>query len=120
YVGTTQYFRRSFPSQMQADNDALVAINTSFFDIGSTQTPSGLIIRDGVMIREPADNRNLLAFDTDRKITIPGILGLVGSIFHNGQSRSFVGMNRNGLSNGEINVYQQPWNRSPGNNSPFT
>ncbi len=120
YVGSTQYFRRSFMSQMQADNDALVAINTSFFDIGSTQTPSGLIIQDGVMIREPNSARNLLAFDTDRKLTIPGNLSLVGSIFHNRQSRSFVGMNREALANGQIAVYQQPWNRSPGNNSPFT
>lgn len=119
FVGSTQYFRRSFPSQLQVDNEALVAINTSFFDIGSTQTPSGLIVQDGILIREPQSSRNLLAFDTGRKMTVLN-LGMTGAVVHNGQSHSFVGMNRNAIANGQIVVYQQPWNRSPGNSSPFT
>jgi hypothetical protein len=120
-AGTGQFFRRSLVSQLQADNNALVAINTAFFDISNpgTQTPTGLLMSEGVMLREPLSNRQLLAIPQNG-LPVMTNFTLSANVSYNGTSRSVIGMNRNSISGGQIVAYQQPWDRSPGTSAGFT
>lgn len=121
FVGNTQYYRRSQVSQMHADNDALVTINTSFFDIGSTMAPSGLQIQNGMMLREPTTSRNLFALTQENRAVITSGLGMSAVVAtYNGAEQRLTGMNRNAIANGQIVAYQQPWERSPGTTAAFT
>lgn len=118
-AGTGQFFRRSLVSQMQADNDSLVAINTAFFDIGSTMAPNGLVMSDKNMLREPQVGRPNFLF-TESKDPLIGLFGYVCTLQYNGSRRSFSGMNRGNLPADGVAVYQQPWDRSPGTSAAFT
>ncbi len=112
------FFRRSTVSQLQADYDALVAINTAFFDIGSTQAPTGILMRDRVLLREPAGHRNAFLIP-DGGAPFMTNHTFSGTLFHNGATRAFNGVNHHSLGNNQVAVYQQPWNRSPGTTAAF-
>jgi hypothetical protein len=113
-----QYFRRSIVSQLQRDNNALVAINTAFFDIGATQTPFGLLVADQKLIRTPATNRSVLAFSDDKEVYIGNFTTTVLSSYQ--QTAPLVsGVNNNAITANQLHVYMQPWDRSPGNTAAF-
>lgn len=114
-----QFFRRSLVSQMQADNDALVAINTAFFDIASTMAPTGLLMKDRIMLREPMSGRNTFVFTQDGLPAVTNF-GFIGTLRYGGASRSFSGINRHTFGSSDLAVYQQPWDRSPGTSADFT
>jgi len=117
-----QFHRRSLVSQLQADNSALVAINTAFFDISSpgTQTPTGLNMTDGIILREPLNTRSLLATSADKRAIISTPLTMTATVHAGASSRVLIGFNRNSLANGQIVAFQQPWDRSPGTSAGFT
>lgn len=108
-----QFYRRSVPSQMQQDNEALVTINTAFFDWRDTMTPYGLHVRDGLVLREPAAPRPSFAM-TEGGIPMIHNFGWSGTAVHGGASRTLQGVNRNALGTHGLVLYQQPWDRSPG------
>lgn len=65
-----QFFQRSRPSRFLADYDFLAVLNASFFDIRGTQSPTGLLIREGVVLREPHTSRVSLLFLKDGGLRI--------------------------------------------------
>lgn len=123
FVGSTQFHRRSLVSQLQADNNALVAINTAFFDISNpgTQTPTGLQMRDGIVLREgqfsPA--RNTLLVSEDGTVAIGQPTAFSANIYRGTAIGLLAGVNRNSISGNQIIAYRQPWDRSPGTSAGF-
>lgn len=118
-VGGAQFFRRSTVSQLHADNDAFVTINTAFFDIRDTMAPRGLLLQDKKMLREPQIGGNTLVFDAGGKPYVTSGLRSINRVHYKGQSRSFPGINANTMSASALGVYLQPWERSPGTTAGF-
>ncbi|RRJ94589.1 phosphodiester glycosidase family protein [Opitutaceae bacterium TAV4] len=122
-----QYFLRSIPSQMQRDSGALAVINASFFDIKSTQTPSGLVVRGGWLLREPMlrDHPAVLSLADGRAlIGTPGWNGRVSVRNKNGDTRAtrempLAGVNRTLLQEREVVLFCPPWQRTPAPAAPF-
>ena len=115
-----QIYRRSRVSQLQADSGALVAINTAFFDIRDTMAPTGLILQDGVINREPQSGRNTFAMTHDGRAHLMTGLGWSATVEHQGADRNLAGVNRPEISSGQINLYLPPWNHNPSNQTNFT
>lgn len=74
-----QFFLRSRPSRFLEDFGLIAVLNASFFDIRGTQSPTGLLIRDGVLLREPHSSRVALLFLKDDSLALaqPGWEGEV-------------------------------------------
>lgn len=113
-----QYFRRSTVSQLLEDNDALAAINVSFFDIGATQAPDGLTIQNGRILREPSGRTNFIALPEGRAAI--GNFGWEAEVSVGSEKRPLNGVNRPALAPKEIVLYRAPWTKSPGNSAAFT
>src|SRR5690625_1059991 len=115
-----QRFRRSFVSQLHADNDVVAAINVSFFDIGATQAPSGLTMQDGMIYREPSTSgRICLVFSPDGRAALAEPKWKA-EIEIGGRKRPLGGINKPGFAKDEVVLYQTPWAESPGNSTPFS
>lgn len=114
-----QFFRRSTVTQLLEDNDSLVAINSSFFEIRDTMSPRGLQIQDYRILQTPRWDRPALVYTDDG---IPGIhnFTLSGSVVYGEDSRDILGFNDFALSNPDISIYSDPWDASPGTDAPFT
>lgn len=108
-----QRFRRSTTTEMLEDNTALAAINVAFFDIGGTQAPEGILLQNGVLLREPAPGRAAFALlgDDTAAIIEPGWRG---NLRIDGRRRDLVGVNSPRLNDHEIGLYRLPWVQSPG------
>lgn len=117
-ASTGQFVRRSTVSQLQADNDALAAINVAFFDIGGTQAFQGLVLRDGVILREPHPHRPSLLYHPDGRAAIAD-LDWKGQVRFGEQRRPLAGVNRPELGRNEVVLYLSPWARSPGKEASF-
>ncbi|MFN7137850.1 MAG: phosphodiester glycosidase family protein [Limisphaerales bacterium] len=113
-----QFFRRSTVSQMQKDNNALVAINSAFFDIGATMAPSGLHVRDGMMLRHPVASNPSFAVTRDG-LPFINSFGWTRNVRHGGSSYALQGVNNNTIGDNNIGLYLYPWDRSPGTNAAF-
>lgn len=108
-----QFHLRSTVSQLLEDNAASLAINASFFDIGATQTPFGLIIDEQNLLRTPASNRTVLAFTRDKQVHVGSFTALV-LCRHGGAAPLINSVNGNIITENSLHLYRQPWERSPG------
>lgn len=113
-----QRFRRSAMTEMLSDSEALAAINVGFFDIQATQAPEGLLLRDGILLREPAPGRGVFALQGNGTVTViePGWRAHVRV---DGRRRDVNGINSPGVGENEVAVYLPPWTRSPSTDSAF-
>ncbi|MDR0902404.1 MAG: phosphodiester glycosidase family protein [Opitutaceae bacterium] len=123
-AGSRQYFLCDVPSRMLRDPGALAALNASFFDIKSTQTPFGLVVRDGWLLREPAERYlpALLALADGRAVIgSPGWSGRVRVRDEKGVAREMplAGVNRPSLQEREAVLFCPPWKRAPDAAAPF-
>ncbi len=117
-----QYFWRSTPGQMQRDTGAIAVFNASFFDIRSTQTPFGLVMRDGWLLREPAkrDHPAVLSLADGRAfVGVPGWQGSVCIENNDTQGVPLAGINRALLQEGEVALFCPPWQRTPAPQAGF-
>jgi len=118
-ASTGQFVKRSTTSQLLEDSGALAAINVAFFDIGATQAYQGLVIRDGIISREPEPARPTVIFHPDGRAAIAEFTW-DAHVRVQGNRRPVQGINRPQLPRDEVVVYMQPWSRSPGNEAAFT
>lgn len=114
-----QRFRRSKVSELLKDNPVVAGINVAFFQIASTQTPLGLVLKDGMVYRDPSGRWPSLVFTKDGRALL-GALGWAASIMIGAQKRPLGGVNKPEFSKDEVILYQPPWVESPGNSMPFT
>jgi hypothetical protein len=114
-----QFVRRSTTSQLLEDNQALAAINVAFFDIGSTQAYQGLVLRDGVLLREPDPARPTLIYHPEGRAALADF-EWEGQVRIGSNRRPLHGINRPQLGREEVVLYLQPWSRSPGSEAAFT
>ncbi|MBA4147033.1 MAG: phosphodiester glycosidase family protein [Verrucomicrobia bacterium] len=113
-----QFFRRSRVSHMQQDNNALVAINSAFFDISATMAPSGLHVRDGMMLRQPATGNPSFAV-TEDGLAFINSFGWSRNVRYGTGTAALQGVNNNIIGDNNIALYQYPWDRSPATNAAF-
>jgi hypothetical protein len=113
-----QFVKRSTLTQMTEDSGALAAINVAFFDIGSTQAFQGLVLRDGILLREPQPDRPTFIFHPNGRAAIAEF-SWEGQVRVQAQRRPLQGINRPSLESNEIVAYFPPWARSPGNEADF-
>jgi hypothetical protein len=113
-----QFFRRSRVSHLQQDSDALVAVNSAFFDISATMTPSGLHVQDGMILRQPSTANPSFAV-TDAGLPFIASFGWSRTIRHGTGTASLQAVNANSIGDNNIVLYQYPWDRSPGRDAGF-
>lgn len=118
-AGSGQYVARFTPGQMLRESDALAALNASFFDIKATQTPFGLVMRDGWLLREPTprDYPAVLSL-ADGRVLI-GRPGWSGKIKVENREMPLAGVNRALLQEREVVLFCPPWKRTPDPAAPF-
>lgn len=112
-VAPTQFHLRSTVSQLLEDNSASLAINASFFDIGATQTPFGLLIDEQDLLRTPASNRTVLALTRDKQVHVGSFTAVV-LCRHGGAAPLINSVNGNNIAENSLHLYRHPWERSPG------
>lgn len=114
-----QYVRRTTVSRILSDHGALAAVNVAFFDIGSTQASHGLVVRDGVLLREPRADRPSLLVARDGRVAL-GSAGGSMRVVSGERRRPLAGVNRPVLAGDEVVAYLPPWSRSPGTGADFS
>lgn len=117
-IGTNQFHLRSTVSQLLEDSGAALAINASFFDIGATQTPFGLLVDDQALLRTPANNRTVLAVTVDKEVHI-GNFAAVVLCRYGGAAPVIQSVNGNSIADHSLHLYRHPWERSPGSGNPI-
>lgn len=113
-----QFFQRSRPSRFLADYDLQAVLNASFFDIRGTQSPTGLLIKKGEILREPHASRVALLFlqEGGLRIAKPG---WEGELIY-GESRiPLRGVNHPGAAKEGAMMYRPPWVRTLGVDAVF-
>lgn len=113
-----QFVARSTISQYLRDHGALVAMNVPFFQIASTQTPSGLLMIDGMLLREPSPYYPSFLYSKTKGASIDQPTWDASVKIHQ-QKRPLAGVNRPSLQGDEVVLYAKPWSYSPGNNAEF-
>lgn len=113
-----QFFRRSRVSHLQQDNNALIAINSAFFDISATMAPNGLHVQDAMILRHPSTANHSFAV-TDDGLPFIATFGWSRTIRRGTSTASLQGVNANTLGDNHIALYQYPWDRSPGSGAAF-
>lgn len=113
-----QFFQRSHPQQFLQDHKLLAVLNASFFDIGATQSPWGLVIRDGQVLRTPASNRTamLMAANGGLYLNQPG---WEAELVYQGQSVPLLAVNEPGKVTDGVVMYLPPWVRTLGRDGAF-
>lgn len=114
-----QFFQRSTVSQFLVDDKALAAINVAFFNISATQTPSGIVMKDGVLYREADDARPSVVLSGEGRAVLAEAQTEL-RVDLEGRRRPLAGINANSLTGDSIVAYFPPWMKSPGNNAQFT
>lgn len=109
----TAYFPRSPISTLRAENNALAAVNASFFDIRATQSPSGLVMKERRLLRNPEPHRPSLLFNTGRATLAPK-LEWHGTLRVQGESHPLAGINAPGLKPDQEGLYVAPWMQTLG------
>lgn len=78
-------------SSMAARTNAVAGINADYFDIGNTNTPLGVLVQDGALVRTPS-TRAALTIGRDRSIHI-GAYRFVGTVLDNGTPIALTAIN---------------------------
>lgn len=115
-----EYVASFTPAGMLRESGALAAINASFFDIRTTQTSQGLLMRNGWLLREPSPKRWPAAVLSlaDGRVLI-GTPEWKGKIKIGDLERPLAGINCPLLKEGEVVLYLPPWKRTPDPAAPF-
>lgn len=113
-----QFVRRSTPSQLLNDNDALAAINVSFFDIGATQAFYGLHLHEGVVLSQPDSARTTFFYDPAGRAAISN-LEWTAHVKIRSQKRPLTGVNSPSFGAESVMLFMPPWANSPGNKANF-
>ncbi len=112
-AGTGQFFLRSQVSQLHHDTGALAAINATFFDIKATQSPTGLVMSGGMVIREPSPGRPSFLYHPGGKATL-ATPDWKAQVRVGERRRPLAAVNRPVLSGDEVVLYVAPWQRTQG------
>ncbi|HWL52266.1 MAG TPA: phosphodiester glycosidase family protein [Chthoniobacteraceae bacterium] len=112
-VANGQFFLRSRVSQLRHDNGALAAINATYFDIKATQSPTGLVMSSGMLIREPASNRPSFLYQPGGRATV-ATPGWKAQVRVGDRRRPLAAVNRPALTGDEVVLYVPPWLRTQG------
>lgn len=110
---TSQFFSRSRVSQLHRDYGALAAINATFFDIRATQSPTGLVMSHGMVIREPSPSRPSFLYHPGGKATL-ATPDWKAQVRVAERRRPLAAVNRPALSGDEVVLYVGPWRRTQG------
>ena len=113
-VPATAYFPRSRVSTLRAENHALAAINATFFDIRATQTPSGLLMKQRRLLRNPETGKRPTLFFNDRRIALAENVTLQATVLIGNQPAPLDSVNAPSLATGQIGLFVAPWQRTPG------
>lgn len=104
-----QFVKRSIVSRwMKNDPEAVAVINATFFDIKRTQSPTHLVVKDSVVLREIEGKRAHAIFGPEIGVRI-GEVGWSGKIRTGKQSRPLTGINRPVLTGDQVGIYLYPW-----------
>jgi hypothetical protein len=81
-------------------------------------TPSGLHVRDSMILRQPSTANHSFAV-TDAGLPFIATFGWSRTIRHGSSTASLQGVNANSIGDNNIALYQYPWDRSPGRDAAF-
>lgn len=111
--GTRQRVPRSGVSRLARENGALAAINTAFFDIKGTQSPSGFLLHGGRVLREPQQGAPTLLF-FDQGTAMIAQAEWKATLTVDGKEHKVATVNSPYLPDGAFVLYRAPWRHSPG------
>ncbi len=115
-----QFFPRAPVSGLQEEAGAVAAINNSFFHISDTQTPTGLTVRDGVLVREPAPTYPAIFFDSKRGVALVEGVEWEGHVRLGEQEQlPLAAVNPFSVTGEAVALFRHPWQRAPGAGAKF-
>lgn len=104
---------RSTVSQLAKESGALAAINTAFFDIKATQTPSGFLLHKEEVLREPQKGRPSLLVLRDGTLRICDVEWNAEIRPGDGESYPLATVNSPYFPTEKFALFRSPWQGVP-------